>query len=184
MNKNEETATLAGGCFWCTEAVFQRLKGVLSVTSGYSGDGKINPTYDEVSTGKSGYIESVQIEFDPEIISFSQILDVFWNTHDPTTVDRQGNDVGPQYKSAIFYRNRKQKDAAEKSKKELGKEGVYKNPAVTKILPFAKFYPAEKYHVRFYENNPSSMYCNLVITPKVDKLYGNFGDKIKKEYLR
>src|SRR3989344_2676139 len=141
MNKNEETATLAGGCFWCTEAVFQRLKGVLSVTSGYSGDGKINPT----------------------------------------TVDRQGNDVGPQYKSAIFYRNRKQKDAAEKSKKELGKEGVYKNPAVTKILPFAKFYPAEKYHVRFYENNPSSMYCNLVITPKVDKLYGNFGDKIKKE---
>lgn len=182
MNDNLETATLAGGCFWCTEAVFRRLKGVESVTPGYAGGESKNPTYDEVSSGNSGHVESIQIKFDPKVISFSQLLDVFWSTHDPTTVDKQGNDVGAQYNSVIFYHSDEQKVLAEKSKEKLENDKVYEKPVVTKILAFTNFYSAEKYHLNFYEKNPHSMYCNLVISPKINKLYKKFGNEIKKEY--
>ena len=144
-----EIATLATGCFWCSEAVFSRLKGVKSVLPGYSG-GKIeNPSYEAVCTGRTGHAEAAQIEFDPDIISFEKLLDVFWHTHDPTTLNRQGNDVGTQYRSAIFYHNEKQREISEKSKKELAGRRVYKDPVVTEITPLNKFYVAEDYHSRF-----------------------------------
>ena len=140
MNKNLEVATLAGGCFWCTEAIFKRLKGVISVLPGYAGGTTINPSYEEVSSGNTGHAEAIQIEFDPTLISFEKILDIFWNTHDPTTINRQGNDTGTQYRSIIFYHGAEQKEIAERSKTELEKERVYKNPIVTEIKPFTNFY--------------------------------------------
>ena len=183
MNNNKmEIATLATGCFWCSEAVFGRLKGVKSVLPGYSG-GKIeNPSYDEVCTGKTGHAEAAQIEFDPDVISFEKLLDVFWHTHDPTTLNRQGNDVGTQYRSAIFYHNEKQREIAEKSKRELAGRRVYKDPIVTEITPLNKFYVAEDYHKKYYEQHQDAPYCRAVIDPKIHKLLDKYGQDLKAEY--
>jgi peptide-methionine (S)-S-oxide reductase len=183
-NNNTEIATVANGCFWCSEAIFKRLKGIKSVLPSYAGGMVKNPSYDQVCTGKTGHAESIQIEFDPEVISFEKILDIFWHTHNPTTLNRQGNDVGTQYRSAIFYHNQKQKEIAEKSKKELEEEGVYKDPIVTEITPFENFYVAEDYHKNYYENNQSAPYCNYIIDPKVNKLLLKYGNNVKEEYIR
>lgn len=183
MEKNNdlEVATLAGGCFWCTEAIFQRLKGVVSVTSGYTGGNIENPTYQQVSSGKTGHTEAIHIKFDPSIISFDKLLEVFWVTHDPTTINRQGGDVGTQYRSAIFYHNENQKLLAEKSLKDLEISGKYSQPIVTKIEPFTHFYSAEDYHQNYYEKyKTSNPYCNLVIEPKLKKLFFQFNNIVKK----
>jgi peptide-methionine (S)-S-oxide reductase len=177
-----ETATLANGCFWCSEAIFKRLKGVKSVLPGYSGGVVENPSYDQVCTGKTGHAESIEIQFDPKIISFEKILDIFWHTHDPTTINRQGNDVGTQYRSAIFYHDEKQKEIAEKSRRELERLGVYKNPIVTEITPFKKFYVAEDYHKNYYDNHQDAPYCNFVIDPKISKLLQQHEDDVREEY--
>ncbi|MDQ4073193.1 MAG: peptide-methionine (S)-S-oxide reductase MsrA [Thermoproteota archaeon] len=182
-DKESQTVTLASGCFWCSEAVFKRLNGVKSVVSGYSGGYVDNPSYNLVCSGETGHAEAVQIEFDPKIISFERILDVFWHTHDPTTLNRQGNDVGTQYRSAIFYHNQAQKEMAEKSKRMLEEEGTYKNPIVTEISPFRNFYPAEEYHKDYYDNNQDAPYCSYVIDPKVQKLLSKYKDNVKKEYV-
>ena len=178
-----ETATLAGGCFWCTEAIFKRLKGVESVTSGYAGGTAANPTYEQVSSGTTGHAEAIQIKFDPSVISFDKILDVFFATHDPTTLNRQGADVGSQYRSVISYYDDKQKQAAQEKIKELTKSKKFKNPIVTRIEPFKNFYPAENYHQNYYEiNKNSAPYCPLVIDPKIQKLRDEFKGDIKEEY--
>jgi peptide-methionine (S)-S-oxide reductase len=177
-----ETATLATGCFWCSEAVFRRLEGVRSVVPGYSGGKVENPSYDDVCTGRTGHAEAAQIDFDPNVISFEKLLDVFWHTHDPTTLNRQGNDVGTQYRSAIFYHNEKQKAIAEKSKRDLESRGVYRDPIVTEIVPFEKFYVAEDYHKNYYEQNRNAGYCRFVIEPKIQKLFKQYGNALKSEY--
>jgi peptide-methionine (S)-S-oxide reductase len=182
MSNKFETATLANGCFWCSEAIFKRLKGVKSVISGYSGGIVKNPSYDQVCAGKTGHAESIQIEFDPKVIPFERILEVFWHTHDPTTLNRQGNDVGTQYRSAIFYHNQKQKEIAEKSKNQLEKEGIYHAPIVTEITPFSDFYEAEDYHKNYYDNNQDAPYCNFIIDPKVRKLLLKYRNDVKEEY--
>jgi peptide-methionine (S)-S-oxide reductase len=182
MNDKSETATLANGCFWCSEAIFKRLKGVKSVVSGYSGGSVKNPSYNQVCTGKTGHAESIQIEFDPKVISYEKILDIFWHTHDPTTLNRQGNDVGPQYRSAIFYHSQEQKKIAEKLKEEIEKEGVFKAPIVTEITPFRNFYVAEDYHKNYYENNQDAPYCDFVISPKVRKLLLKYGNVVQQQY--
>jgi peptide-methionine (S)-S-oxide reductase len=179
-----EIATLANGCFWCSEAIFKRLKGVKSVLPGYSGGFVSNPTYDQVCTGKTGHAESTQIEFDPKVISFEKILDVFWHTHDPTTPNRQGNDIGTQYRSAIFYHDKKQKDIAQKSKRELEEQGVFRNSIVTEIIPFKDFFIAEDYHKNYYENHQEAPYCNFIIEPKVEKLLAKYGKDLKEDYQR
>ena len=181
-NKTTQIATLANGCFWCSEAIFKRLKGVKSVLSGYSGGIVENPSYEEVCTGKTGHAESVQIEFDPTLTPYEKILDVFWHTHDPTTLNRQGNDVGTQYRSAIFYHDQKQKELAEKSKRDLEKAGVYKNLIVTEITPFKNFYVAEDYHKNYYEEHQDAPYCNFVIDPKMQKLLLNYRNDVREEY--
>lgn len=160
-----EIATLAGGCFWCTETIFKRLKGVISVVSGYAGGTMENPSYEKVSEGSTEHAESIQIQFDPSIISYEKILEVFWATHDPTTLNRQGADIGTQYRSIIFYHSEKQKEIAER----------LKQPSfVTQIVPFDKFYKAEDYHQNFYAKNESSPYCQMVINPKIQKLHEEF----------
>ena len=183
MNKENEnrleTATFGAGCFWCVEAVFQQLKGVKSVTSGYSGGHVKNPAYREVTSGNTGHAEAVQIKFDPEQISFRQLLEVFWKTHDPTTLNRQGPDIGPQYRSAIFYHNEEQKRIAEESKNEMDRSGYYNNPIVTEIEPFTNFYVAEDYHQDYYESNPNQPYCRTWIDPKMKKLQEQFGQYLK-----
>lgn len=176
-----EIATLANGCFWCTEAIFNRLKGAKSVLPGYSGGKTDNPSYDEVCTGRTGHAEAAQIEFDPTVMSFEKLLDVFWNTHDPTTLNRQGNDVGTQYRSAIFYHDEKQRESAEKSKRDLEDRGVYKDPIVTEITPLKKFYVAEGYHKKYYEQNQDAPYCRFVIDPKIRKLVKRYGKDLKDE---
>jgi peptide-methionine (S)-S-oxide reductase len=182
MNDSFEVATLANGCFWCSEAIFKRLKGVKSVVPGYSGGMVENPSYDLVCTGKTGHAESIQIEFDPKVVPYERILDIFWHTHDPTTLNRQGNDVGTQYRSAIFYHSQKQKEVAEKSKMELEKEGPYKGSIVTEITPFNDFYVAEDYHKNYYDNNQAAPYCNFVIDPKLRKLVLKYGNDVKEEF--
>lgn len=182
MDSKTEVATFASGCFWCSEAVFKRIKGVKSVISGYSGGQVKNPTYDQVCSGETGHAEAIQIEFDPNIISFEKLLDIFWHTHDPTTLNRQGNDVGTQYRSAIFYHNENQREIAEKSKKELENSSAYKNPIVTEINPFNIFYPAEDYHADYYDKHPEMPYCNYVIEPKIHKLYQKYGMDLKESY--
>ncbi|HET9430144.1 MAG TPA: peptide-methionine (S)-S-oxide reductase MsrA, partial [Chitinophagaceae bacterium] len=165
-----DTATFANGCFWCTEAIFEELDGVISAVSGYSGGQTPNPSYKDVTTGETGHAESLQIVYDPSKISFDELLEVFWETHDPTTLNRQGADVGTQYRSGIFYHNQEQKEKAEKYKAELDKSGAFDRPIVTEITPFTQFYPAENYHQQFYENNGNSNpYCQIVIRPKLDK---------------
>lgn len=174
-----ETTTFGSGCFWCTEAVFQQLKGVSSVVSGYSGGHVKNPTYEQVTTGRTGHAEVCQIQFDPEQISFEELLEVFFNTHDPTTLNRQGNDIGTQYRSVIFYHTEEQRKAAERVKAELDRGGTWKNPIVTEIVPFDEFYPAEDYHQNYYRNNPNQGYCRVVIAPKLNKFEKVFKLKIK-----
>lgn len=177
--KQIETATFGAGCFWCVEAIFQDLKGVHSVKSGYSGGHVKNPSYKEVCTGSTGHAEVTQIEFDPSVISFEDLLYVFWRTHDPTTMNRQGADVGTQYRSVIFYHSEKQKEIAEKSKKETDASDLYSDPIVTQIEPFTNYYPAEDYHQDYYNLNPNQPYCRLVIDPKVQKFKKKFKDKLK-----
>jgi peptide-methionine (S)-S-oxide reductase len=163
-----ELATLGGGCFWCLEATFELLPGVKSVVNGYAGGQKENPTYEEVCSKTTGHAEVVQIEYDPQVVSYEQLLEMFWEIHDPTTLNRQGNDSGPQYRSVIFYHNETQKRAAEKSKAEAQKQ--WGGRIVTEIAPLKKFYIAEKYHQDYFRNNPNQAYCQAVIRPKVDKV--------------
>lgn len=174
-----DTATFGNGCFWCTEAVFQDLNGVIKVTSGYAG-GKIkNPTYREVCTGETGHAECLQVIYDPKIISYDELLEVFWKTHDPTTLNRQGNDTGTQYRSVIFYHNSTQKALAEKYKKDLDSSGAYSNPIVTEITPAAEFYKAENYHQEYFNLHGEEPYCQFVIQPKVEKFKKIFKNKLK-----
>jgi peptide-methionine (S)-S-oxide reductase len=184
VSRNLEVITLASGCFWCTEAVFKRVNGVVSVVSGYSGGSIDKPTYEQVCSGRTGHAEAVQVQFDPSVVSLEQILEIFFYTHDPTTLNRQGNDVGTQYRSAIFYDSQRQKDIATKLKNELDSKGIYSNPIVTEITPFRNFYQAEEYHKDYYDNNRSAPYCNYVIDPKVNKLLTKFSSKLKDEYLK
>ena len=177
-----QKATFANGCFWCTEAIFKRIKGVDSVQSGYSGGDMDNPSYEDVSSGSTGHAECLQIEFDPEVVSYENLLDIFFGTHDPTTPNRQGDDVGTQYRSAIFYHDDEQKEAAEKKKEELDKSGTYDDPIITQIVPFTEFYPAEEHHKDYYDSNRSAPYCMFVIDPKVRKLLEHFKDTVKDEY--
>lgn len=181
MEKNQEITTIAGGCFWCTEAIFKRLKGVTSVVSGYAGGTVEHPSYDEVCTGTTGHAEAIQIIFDPSVISFEKILEVFFATHDPTTLNRQGSDGGTQYRSAIFYHDEKQKEVAVLVKDRIGKSGKYKGPVVTEIAPFTNFYQAEDYHKAYYDKNRSAPYCVAVIDPKVRKLMEEFRGVVKSE---
>ncbi len=174
--------TLAGGCFWCTEAIFKRLKGVQSVVPGYAASQIANPSYKQVCSGRTGAAEAIQITYDPSIISYETLLDIFWHTHDPTTLNRQGNDVGTQYRSAIFYHNDEQKQAALASKEALEQSGAYKNPVVTEIAPFTNFYRAEDYHEDYYDSNRFAPYCMVVIDPKVKKLLKMYGSEVKEEY--
>lgn len=177
--KQLETAVFGAGCFWCVEAVFQELKGVKSVESGYAGGDFANPTYKEVSTGKTGYAEVAKITYDPAIVSFETLLAVFFKTHDPTTLNYQGADHGTQYRSAIFYANTHQKEVAERIIKELNAEKAYPNPIVTEVSPLTKFWVAEDYHQNYYSSNPNQGYCSFVIQPKLDKFRKVFKDKLK-----
>jgi peptide-methionine (S)-S-oxide reductase len=178
QDKNYETATLGAGCFWCVEAIFQDLRGVERVESGFSGGHVKNPAYREVVNGTTGHAEVCNIIFDPDTISFKELLEVFWTTHDPTTLNRQGNDVGTQYRSAIFYHDDEQKMIAEKSKKEIAPQ-IWDDPIVTEISPFEAFYPAENYHQDYFNLNPNQGYCRVVIAPKVAKFRKKFADKLK-----
>ncbi len=178
----KETATLAGGCFWCTEALFKRLKGVIWVVPGYAGGTEENPSYEEVSTGNTGHAEAIQIEFNPDQIPFEKILDIFWHTHNPTTLNQQGSDFGSQYRSVIFYHDEKQKEVAQKSKKDLEMEKLYPDPIVTEIIPFSSFYLAEDYHQNYYDRNRDKSYCTFVIDPKIHKLLAEYKKDVKEEY--
>jgi peptide-methionine (S)-S-oxide reductase len=172
-------ATLAGGCFWCLEAVFQRLAGVEEVISGYMGGHVDNPIYEQVCSGTTGHAESIQISYDPEKISFEELLEVFFEIHDPTTLNRQGNDAGPQYRSVIFYHDEEQKGSAEAYKTKLDSDHIWDNPIVTEIVPATTFWPAEDYHQEYYDNHSTQTYCRFVIAPKVAKLGKIFKDKLK-----
>lgn len=179
-----ETATLAGGCFWCTEAVFERLRGVTSVVSGYAASEVANPSYEQVCSGRTGAAEAIQITFDPSIISYAKLLEIFWHVHDPTTLNRQGNDIGTQYRSGVYYHNDEQKQTALASKEALEKSGAYKKPVVTEIVPFTNFYPAEDYHKEYYDRNRYQPYCQYVIDPKVRKLLKEYRKEVKEEFAR
>lgn len=182
MSNTLETATVAGGCFWCTEAIFKRLKGVETVTSGYSGGARENPSYEQVSSEATGHAEAVQIEFDPKVISYEKILQIFFHLHDPTTLNRQGADVGTQYRSVIFYHSPEQEQIAEKVKQEVVDEGKYNDPIVTEIVPFENFYTAEEEHQDYYDRNSNQGYCSYVITPKIQKLLKDYRKDVKEEY--
>lgn len=176
-----DTATFANGCFWCTEAIFEELKGVFSATSGYTGGQTKNPTYKEVCSGETGHAECIQVVYDPAIISFDELLEVFWSTHDPTTLNRQGNDIGTQYRSGIFYHSEAQRSKAQAYKEALDKSGAWDRPIVTEITPFSIFYPAEDYHQQYFElNGSSNSYCQYVIQPKLEKFRKVFENKLKK----
>jgi len=175
-----ETATFGTGCFWCTEAVFQQLEGVSEVTSGYSGGTVESPTYKQVCTGTTGHAECLKIVYDPSKISFDELLEVFWQVHDPTTLNRQGNDIGTQYRSVVFYHDAIQKSKVEKYTTALNKSKAFANPIVTKLEPFVKFYPAEDYHQNYFNLNGSESYCQFVIRPKVEKFEKVFKNKLKK----
>jgi len=179
QNNKEEIAVFGAGCFWCVEAIFNELKGVKSVTPGYTGGKTTNPTYKEVCSGKTNHVEVAKIVFDPSVISYKELLEVFWKTHDPTTLNRQGADKGTQYRSAIFYTTPLQKEQAEFYKNELEKTKTWRNPIVTEIQPLTVFYPAEDYHNDYYKNNPEQGYCKMVIQPKVEKFKKAFEQKLK-----
>jgi len=180
-NQNLKDIVLGAGCFWCVEAVYQQLKGVHAVVSGYSGGHVENPTYEQVCGKKTGHAEVVRVSYDPEVISLAEILEVFFTTHDPTTPDRQGNDVGPQYRSAIFYANDEEKQIAEEVKSRMDQADLYDNPIVTEISPLINFYEAEGYHQNYYQSNPYQPYCSFVISPKVAKFRKKYADKLKAE---
>ena len=181
MEKKLETATLGGGCFWCTEAVYDSVQGVEEVVSGYTGGETENPTYQEVCTGATGHAEVVKVRFDPDEISFKEILQIFFATHDPTTLNRQGNDVGTQYRSAIFYHSDEQRQVADELLDEIGREGIYDDPVVTELSEAGKFFRAEDYHQDYFANNPNQPYCAAVVGPKVAKFKKVFVDKLKKQ---
>lgn len=174
-----EVATLGGGCFWCTEAIYQDLKGVERVESGYSGGHVDRPTYKQVTSATTGHAEVIQVLFDPKVITYSEILEIFWSTHDPTTLNRQGNDVGPQYRSAVFFHSEDQKKEAEFYKKRLTDSGAFNRPIVTEITPFSNFYAAEDYHQNYFNDNGMQPYCQFVIRPKVEKFKKAFAEKLK-----
>lgn len=175
-----DTATFGAGCFWCVEAVFQNLEGVQKVVSGYSGGAGKNPTYKEVCSGTTGHAEVCQVYYDPQKVSFIELLEVFWQTHDPTTLNRQGNDVGTQYRSVIYYHNQEQKRLSEEYKAKLTAAKLWENPIVTEISPLTEFYAAEDYHQNYYNENSSQPYCAFVIRPKMEKFKKVFGSKLKK----
>jgi len=177
---SQEVATLGGGCFWCTEAVFRELKGVIKVESGYSGGTVANPSYQQVCTGKTGHAEVAQITFDPQTISYKEILEIFFTVHDPTTLNRQGPDAGTQYRSVIFYHNNQQKVMAEQVIKEITNAGIWDAPIVTQVEPLTAFYKAEDYHQQYFENNPGQPYCQIVIAPKVRKFREHYREKLIK----
>jgi peptide-methionine (S)-S-oxide reductase len=179
MKSKKETATFGGGCFWCTEAIFERVKGVHEVVSGYSGGTVANPDYKMVTSGRTGHAEVVQISFDPDVVSYLDLLEIFFKTHDPTTLNRQGADVGTQYRSIILYHNEEQSELARQIIQDLDAEQIWSDPIVTQVEPFSAFYSAEKYHQEYYENNPNQGYCRLVITPKVEKFEKIFREKLK-----
>ena len=181
MNDKLETATLAGGCFWCLEAVFDELRGVESVESGYAGGQKENPSYREVCNGTTGHAEVVQVKFDPAVLSYKDLLNVFFAIHDPTTLNRQGADAGTQYRSAIFHHDEAQKRTAEEVIADLNDQHIWDKPIVTQVAPFDKFYVAEDYHQEYFANNPLQPYCMAVVAPKVSKFRKHFMDKLKKQ---
>ena len=174
-----QTVTLAGGCFWCTEAIFDRLKGVQSVMPGYANSKVANPSYQAVCTGKTGAAEAVQITYDPDVMPYETLLEIFWHLHDPTTLNRQGNDIGTQYRSGVYYQNDEEKQIALEVKKQVEMSGAYKKPLVTEIVPFTNFYPAEDYHKDYYERNREQSYCQFVIDPKVQKLLREYRNELK-----
>lgn len=176
-----EIITLGNGCFWCTEAIFQQVKGVNKVTSGYSGGHVENPSYEEVCEKTTGHAEVLQVEFDTTQVTLDEILEIFWQTHDPTTLNQQGNDVGPQYRSVVFYHNKNQKERAEFFKKKLDESGAFSKPIVTAIEPFTNYYAAENYHQDYYKKNGNQPYCYFVIRPKLEKFEKAFKDKMKKQ---
>lgn len=182
-NKHMEQATLAGGCFWCTEAIFKRLNGVTGVIPGYTGGMTKNPTYEDVCSGKTGHAEAAQITFDPNVIPYRKLLEIFFHLHDPTTLNEQGNDVGTQYRSAIFYHNDKQRETALAVKKDLEDAHAFRNPIVTEIAKFTEFYPAEDYHRNYFEKNSDQPYCQYVIDPKIQKLVKVYTADVKSEYV-
>lgn len=188
MNQQDEhetaLATFGNGCFWCTEAIFQQLKGVTKVVSGYAGGKVKNPTYKEVCTGLTGHAEVIQLTYNPRVISYPELLEVFWQTHDPTTLNRQGADVGTQYRSVIFYHNEEQKRLAEEYKAKLDQSGAFDNPIVTEISPLAGYYPAEDYHQNYFKLNGNAPYCSYVIQPKVEKFQKVFKTKLKDKIDR
>lgn len=179
VQSNLDTAIFGAGCFWCVEAVFLQLEGVVSVSSGYSGGSVVNPTYKEVCTGTTGHAEVCKIVYDPKKISFTDLLQAFWSSHDPTTLNRQGNDIGTQYRSVIFYRNEEQKNLSEKFRQELNASGAFPNPIVTEISALQHYYPAEDYHQDYYSQNADQPYCQMVIKPKLEKFRKVFKDKLK-----
>lgn len=185
VEKKLSIATFGGGCFWCTEAIFLRVKGVKKVTSGYAGGDLPSPTYEDVSSGASGHAEAIQIEFDPSIVSYSHLLEIFFATHDPTQLNRQGNDIGTQYRSVVFYHNSAQKDEVKATIEKMAKSGEYNNKKiVTQVVPFKDFYTAESYHQNYYANNKDeNPYCSIVIDPKIQKLLRKFSSDVKKEYV-
>lgn len=176
-----EVSTLGGGCFWCLEAIYNELKGIVKVESGYAGGTVPNPTYKQVCTGTTGHAEVIQITFNPKIINFKEILQIFFTMHDPTTLNRQGNDVGTQYRSIILYHNQTQKQTAEQLINEITQEKIWNNPIVTEIEPYQTFYKAEDYHQGYYKNNPEQYYCKIIIAPKIAKLRKQYFEKLKKE---
>ncbi|MBI2617517.1 peptide-methionine (S)-S-oxide reductase MsrA [Candidatus Gottesmanbacteria bacterium] len=182
QDRRLEKATLAGGCFWCIETVFRRIRGVVSVVSGYSGGSIKNPKDSDIYSGKTGHAEAIQITFDPSVISFERLLYIFWHMHNPTTLNKQGADIGTQYRSVIFYHSDEQKKAAFDSKRKIEKEGIYEDPIVTEIIPFKNFYPAPSYHQNFYEKNSYQPYCSIVIDPKIRQLVEKFAKDMKDEY--
>lgn len=180
MNKKTETATFGAGCFWCVEAIYELVEGVEHVESGYSGGNIENPTYRQVTSGRSGHVEVARIHFDPDVISYEQLLEVLWHTHDPTTLNRQGNDVGTQYRSVIYYHSEEQKATAEASLKRTDASGLWEDPIVTTIEPLQDYYVAENYHQDYFENNPNAGYCSYVIAPKVKKFKKEYEHLLKK----
>jgi len=184
MNQKIEKATLAGGCFWCLEAIYKKVKGVKEVIPGYSGGQTKSPTYEQVCSDTTGHAEAIQITFEPDVISYTEILKIFWHIHNPTTLNRQGHDIGSQYRSVIFYHNEEQKKIAEKSKKDLQDAHIWSDPIVTEIISFDEFYPAEEYHKNYFRNHPESGYCQLVVKPKVEKFKKTFQDYFKEDNER
>jgi len=180
VNDSLELATFGGGCFWCTEAMFDQLEGVISVESGYAGGSVVNPSYEDVCTGNTGHAEVIRIAFDPRKIDYEFLLEVFFNTHDPTTLNRQGGDIGTQYRSAVFYHSESQKITAEKMIRELTEEKVYKDPIVTEVTPINNYSQAEDYHQEYLDNNPGNPYCQVVVSPKVEKFRKKYAEKLKK----